>query len=297
MDIIGKKNIFFIISLVVLVPGLISLALYGLKLSIDFTGGSVFEFEFSERPDKQSVEAVFKEALVEPETIQETSDNRYLIKTKPQENAKNEEIKGLMSEKFNGAVEVSFETVGPTIGKEQTTSALLSVLAASVGILLYIAYSFKGVPKPYSSFRFGMSAIIAVLHDVFVVIGIFSILGEVFNAEINSLFITALLTVIGFSVHDTIVVFDRIRENLTKFKGKSFDDVVNFSLVETLNRSLRTSLTVIITLTAMFLIGGESIKYFVLALLIGIVSGTFSSIFNASPILVVWENYSRKRSR
>src|SRR3989344_5017505 len=297
MDIIGKKNIFFIISLVVLVPGLISLALYGLKLSIDFTGGSVFEFEFSERPDKQSVEAVFKEALVEPETIQETSDNRYLIKTKPQENAKNEEIKGLMAEKFNGAVEVSFETVGPAIGKEQTTSALLSVLAASVGILLYIAYSFKGVPKPYSSFRFGMSAIIAVLHDVFVVIGIFSILGEVFNAEINSLFITALLTVIGFSVHDTIVVFDRIRENLTKFKGKSFDDVVNFSLVETLNRSLRTSLTVIITLTAMFLIGGESIKYFVLALLIGIVSGTFSSIFNASPILVVWENYARKKSR
>jgi len=295
MDIIGKKNIFFIISLVVLVPGLISLALYGLKLSIDFTGGSVFEFEFSERPDKQSVEAVFKEALVEPETIQETSDNRYLIKTKPQENAKNEEIKGLMAEKFNGAVEVSFETVGPTIGKEQTTSALLSVLAASVGILLYIAYSFKGVPKPYSSFRFGMSAIIAVLHDVFVVIGIFSILGEVFNAEINSLFITALLTVIGFSVHDTIVVFDRIRENLTKFKGKSFDDVVNFSLVETLNRSLRTSLTVIITLTAMFLIGGESIKYFVLALLIGIVSGTFSSIFNASPILVVWENHARKK--
>ena len=295
MDIIGKKNIFFIISLVVLVPGLISLALYGLKLSIDFTGGSVFEFEFSERPDKQSVEAVFKEALVEPETIQETSDNRYLIKTKPQENAKNEEIKGLMAEKFNGAVEVSFETVGPTIGKEQTTSALLSVLAASVGILLYIAYSFKGVPKPYSSFRFGMSAIIAVLHDVFVVIGIFSILGELFNAEINSLFITALLTVIGFSVHDTIVVFDRIRENLTKFKGKSFDEVVNFSLVETLNRSLRTSLTVIITLTAMFLIGGESIKYFVLALLIGIVSGTFSSIFNASPILVVWENHARKK--
>ena len=295
MNLMKYKNWFFGISLVVLIPGVISLVMFGLKPSIDFTGGSVFEFSFEGAVKKEEVKEVFVNEGFFVEGISEISEKRFIVKTKPVDNLKNDEIKKKISEKFEGSSEISFETVGPSIGKEAAKNAFFSVIAASVGILLYISYSFRHVPKPYSSLRFGISAIAALLHDAFVVIGIFSILGHFAGVEINALFITALLTVIGFSVHDTIVVFDRIRENLDKLKGQSFNDVVNYSLIETLNRSLRTSLTVIFTLMSLLVLGGETIRYFVLALLIGIISGTYSSIFNASPILVVWENYASKR--
>lgn len=159
-----------------------------------------------------------------------------------------------------------------------------------------IANAFRNIPKPYSSFRFGLSAILATLHDVIIVFGIFSILGHFFNIEIDALFITAMLTIIGFSVHDTIVVFDRIRENLGKLpKQMNFEEVVNYSIVETLNRSIATSFTVLLMLLSLYLLGGESIKNFVLAMLIGIFSGTYSSIFTAAPILVIWENFIAKK--
>lgn len=296
MDLIGKKKIFIIISIIAILPGLFSLAVYGLKLSIDFTGGSVFEFSYQENVKKEDVALVFKEANLSIDSIFESGDKKFTIKTALTDNAKNDEIKSIMGLKFKDSSETSFETIGPTIGKETTQNAFLAVVVASIGILLYIAYSFRGIPKPYSSFRFGASAIVALLHDAFLVLGLFSILGHFKGVEVNSLFITAVLTVIGFSVHDTIVVFDRIRENLEKIKGKSFSEVVNYSLVETLNRSLRTSLTVIFTLLTLLLLGGESIKYFVIALLVGIVSGTYSSIFNAAPILVVWEEAVTKRT-
>ncbi len=291
MDLLSKKNIYFGISLAILIPGLISLILFGLKLSIDFTGGSVSEYKFKDPVRAEEVIEIFKETDAGFESIQSSGDKSYIVKTKPLSNQKNDEIKQKMSQKFTDATQDSFETVGPSVGKETAVSAVSSVAIASLAILLYIAYSFRSIPKPYSSFRFGASAIVAVLHDAFVVLGVFSILGKTEGVEINSLFITALLTVIGFSVHDTIVVFDRIRENLSKLRGQTFDQVVNYSLNETLNRSLKTSLTVVFTLFAMLLLGGESIRWFVFALLIGIVSGTFSSIFNAAPILAVWENF------
>ncbi len=297
MDIIGRKNLYFFISLLVLIPGLISLATKGLRLSIDFTGGSVFEFEFKNEVKKEDVSRVFHDKGVGIESIQTSSDRRVIVKTKPVDNPKNDEIVKSLQTQYVGSKEISFETIGPLVGKETTTNAFIALIVASIGILLYIAYAFRSVPKPYSSFRFGASAIIALLHDALVVLGIFSILGFVKGVEIDALFITAVLTVIGFSVHDTIVVFDRIRENLDKLRGSSFSEVVNFSLVETLNRSLRTSLTVIFTLLALFLLGGETIRYFVIALLVGIVSGTYSSIFNASPILVVWEEWAQKRKK
>lgn len=178
-------------------------------------------------------------------------------------------------------------TTSGTVAGEVTTRSILAVLLASIGILLYLSYAFRKVKRP---FRYGICAIIAMLHDVLVVVGIFAILGKLFGVEIDSLFVTALLTVIGFSVHDTIVVFDRIRENQIKSPGEKFETLVNYSLVQTLARSLTTSLTVIFTLSALYLFGGTTIRNFVLALLIGIVSGTYSSIFNASMLLVVWEN-------
>jgi preprotein translocase subunit SecF len=162
---------------------------------------------------------------------------------------------------------------------------------------LYIAFAFREVPKPANSWRFGICAIIALLHDVLVVVGVFSILGHFFNVEVDSLFVTALLTVIGFSVHDTIVVFDRIRENLKKNLTHSFEETVNNSILQTLGRSLNTSLTVILVLLALLLFGGESTKWFIVALLVGVVSGTYSSIFNAAPLLVLWNELSQKRRK
>jgi len=171
-----------------------------------------------------------------------------------------------------------------------TQKAIFAVILASLFIILYISWTFRQIPKKYTSWKFGISAVIALLHDAFVVLGLFSLFGHFYHVEIDSLFVTAVLTVIGFSVHDTIVVFDRIRENLVKLPQSTFEQVVDFSLTETLARSLNTSLTVTLTLTALLLFGGESIRWFVAALLIGVVSGTFSSIFNAAPLLVLWES-------
>jgi preprotein translocase subunit SecF len=179
--------------------------------------------------------------------------------------------------------------VGPTIGNELKQKAVLAIILACVMIVIYISYSFRKVPKPASSFRFGISAIVALIHDVLVVVGLFAILGYFWHVEIDTLFVTALLTVIGFSVHDTIVVFDRIRENLPRYLSRKFEEVADISITQTLARSLNTSLTVVFVLLALLLFGGESIRWFVVALLVGIISGTYSSIFNATALLTWWE--------
>jgi preprotein translocase subunit SecF len=184
--------------------------------------------------------------------------------------------------------------VGPTVSSTIATSAVISLVLVSLAIVFYIAFAFRNAPPPVSPWSFGIMAIVALLHDALFVLGVFSILGHFFGVEIDALFVTAILTVIGFSVHDTIVVFDRIRENLRRDKG-SFENVVNNSILETIARSINTSLTVILTLLALFLFGGQSIRMFVLALLIGVASGTYSSIFNASPLLVTWHNWRLKR--
>jgi preprotein translocase subunit SecF len=192
--------------------------------------------------------------------------------------------------------ELSFDSVGPTVSKDIARNAILSLLLAALAIVLYIAYAFRNVPAPASSWSFGFMAIAALLHDALFVLGVFSLLGHFLGVEVDALFVTAILTVIGFSVHDTIVVFDRIRENLRRRKG-SFEEIVNASILETFARSINTSATVLLTLLALYLFGGESIRHFVLALMIGIASGTFSSIFNASPLLVTWHNYRLKHPK
>ena len=202
-----------------------------------------------------------------------------------------------LKNKLGSLEQQSYETVGPTIGEETLKNAIYALIVASILIVIYITWSFRSVPKPTSSFRFGVCAIIALIHDVLVLIGLFSIFGHFFGVEIDSLFVTAVLTVIGFSVHDTIVVFDRIRENLRRIGGENFSEVVNDSILQTLDRSLNTSLTVILVLVAMLIFGGETIRWFVVALLIGITSGTYSSIFNASPLLVVWQDLLQKRKK
>ncbi len=287
------KYLFFGISLLVIIPGLFSLFKFGLRLSIDFTGGTILELQNSKFQSQNiidQIKQIFQKDGVPVESVQKTSAGTYIFHTKSIDSAKNAELLGLINKQFGQTTEESFETVGPVIGAESTKNALIAVALASLAIIAYVAYAFREVPKPYSSWKFGVTAVIALLHDVLVVTGIFSLLGHFLGIEIDTLFVTALLTVIGFSVHDTIVVYDRIRENLRKESNKiSFTDVVNESLIQTLGRSLTTSLTVVFTLLALILFGGESIHYFVLALLIGIISGTYSSIFNAAPLLVLWE--------
>jgi preprotein translocase subunit SecF len=297
MNIIGHKNWYFALSLLVLIPGIIALFLWGLNLSIDFTGGSRLTLVFKDNVTKNNVELVDKTLKAQQIKVAsiEKSNKLIFVRTSPMDSAQNNKFMNELLKEFKDARQQEFETVGPTIGKETTFNALKAVLISSILIILYITWSFRQVPKPASSFRFGVCAIIALIHDVLAVVGIFAILGHFFNVEIDSLFVTALLTIIGFSVHDTIVVFDRIRENLRKIGGSDFSKTVNESIIQTIGRSLNTSLTVVLVLIALLLFGGESIRWFAVALLIGIISGTYSSIFNAAPLLVLWQEISDKR--
>lgn len=298
IQIIKYKYIYLIISALILIPGAVFLVTKGLNLSIDFTGGSLFRYEFANEVSREEIKHEFENLGIKVETISQESQKRYSIRTKPVETEINNDLKEVLDTKFNGAVQLSFETVGPAIGKETTNKAFVALFWASIGILFYIAFAFRNIPKPYSGLRFGISAIVSMLHDALMVTGIFSILGYYFNMEVDSLFITAVLTVLGFSVHDTIVVFDRIRENLNKMpRNLPFSEIVNYSIVETLGRSVATSLTVMFTLFSLYMLGGSSIKAFVLTMLIGIISGTYSSIFTAAPVLVIWEEYIEKKRK
>jgi len=299
MNNLMKYKIWYLLfSAVIILPGIAALLVWGLNMSVDFTGGSVFRYEFESSINPDDLKKVYSEKNIDVEAVVPESGNKYSIRTKPVEPQRNNEIKEAVSAVFPNSKQLSFETVGPSIGAETTRSAFVALSWAVMGIMAYIAFAFRNVPKPYSSFRFGVSAVVAMLHDAFVLVGLFAILGHFKNVEVDGLFITAVLTVLGFSVHDTIVVFDRIRENLGKLpKTMNFEDVTNYSVAETLSRSVATSLTVIFTLTALYVLGGDTIKMFVLAMLVGIVSGTYSSIFNASPILVIWENFAAKKKK
>ena len=294
----GKRYLWFTISLIVIVPGLISLLVFGLRLGIDFTGGTQWELQFDHPVEVQTVRSIlaahgYTDTVVQPVSLAGKPNviqisMKELNEGSPQKAAIEQDFKS----KLGNFTELSIDSVGASVGSTISQRAVFAIILASIGILLYIAYAFRNTQNLW---LYGLCALVAMLHDVLVVLGIFSILGWVAHYEIDSLFVTALLTVIGFSVHDTIVVFDRIRENLARRVSPSFEEVVNLSLAQTLVRSLNTSLTVVFTLLALYLFGGATTKEFVLALLIGIVSGTYSSIFNASQLLVAWENGEIKR--
>lgn len=298
MNIVKHKNIFFAISLLVIIPGVISLFLWGLKPSIDFAGGSRITLLFPKTVTQKNVEKIKTIFAKEkqPITTLQYANTQAVIRTTVMDQKKNALLVKKVQQTLPGVKEETFETIGPVVGSETTMNAIYSVLLASFLIVIYIAWSFRQVPKPESSWRFGITAIIALLHDALVVLGIFSLLGHFLGVEIDSLFVTAILTVIGFSVHDTIVVFDRIRENLKRTR-KPFADIVNDSLLQTMSRSINTSVTVLLVLSTLLLFGGESTRWFIAALLIGIVSGTYSSIFNASLLLVVWHQWKEKKKQ
>lgn len=288
----SKRNLWFTISLIIIIPGLISLMFSGLKLGIDFTGGTLWEIRFEQPTTSAQIETALRDAGIEHAIVQRSgpaSEETYLIRIPEvrEGSAEKAAIVAALNATAGPFTELEFSTVGGAVSTQIRNRAIIAVAIAAVGILLYMAYAFRNTQNPL---LYGSSALVAMLHDVLIVIGVFSILGLLFNVQIDALFITALLTVIGFSVHDTIVVFDRIRENLALHPEDSFEEIVNYSISQTLVRSLNTSMTVIFTLLALVLFGGGSTRMFVLALLIGIISGTYSSIFNASQILVAWQN-------
>jgi len=298
MNIVGKRNWYFAFSLLIIIPGVISLLLWGLNLSIDFTGGSETSLSYQQKVNQKTVDdikKIYAQDKIEIVSLQ-TSSNQLTVRTKPMDDKQDAKVLKDLQKNNSQVKQDQFETIGPVIGKEITVNAFNAIVIASLLIVLYIAWAFRGVRKPMSSWRFGICAIIALLHDALVVIGIFSILGHFFGVEVDSLFVTALLTVIGFSVHDTIVVFDRIRENLRRNITAAFPQVVNDSILQTLVRSLNTSLTAMLVLFTLLIFGGTSIRWFIVAMLIGIASGTYSSIFNASQLLVVWQEWVDKRN-
>lgn len=299
LNIISKKNWYFLISLLVIIPGIFSLFTWGLRLSIDFSGGTRLTLLFPEPVNQKTIDNVkniFSSEKIEVATIQ-PSGSSLIIRTKPLTEKQDAVLLDKIKSKAGSFKQEEFETIGPTIGSEITVNAFKAIIIASILIVLYIAYSFRRVPKPTNSWRFGLTAIAALLHDVLVLLGVFSLLGHFFGVEVDSLFITALLTVMGFSVHDTIVVFDRIRENLIRVSGVAFPQIVNDSILQTLVRSLNTSLTAMLVLFTLLVFGGDSMRWFVVALLIGIFSGTYSSIFNAAPLLVLWHELDEKRKK
>lgn len=297
LNIIEKRNWYFLLSFLTIVPGIISLFVYGLNLSIDFTGGSRSAYVFEKPVDQKSIDQVkkvYSDNKIEVVSIQGNGNNIF-VKSREVSEKQNSDVQASLKSTVGKFRQEEFETVGPVIGQEITLNAFKSITFASLLIIIYIAFSFRSVPKPASSWKFGVCAIAALIHDVLLLVGVFSLLGHFFHVEIDSLFVTAVLTVIGFSVHDTIVVFDRIRENLLKTTGSSFEKIANDSILQTLTRSLNTSFTALLVLLALILFGGESIRWFVVALFIGMISGTYSSIFNASALLVAWQEWDNRR--
>jgi preprotein translocase subunit SecF len=301
MNITKNRYWYFLISLLIILPGFVFMGLNWanskegpLPLGIDFRGGSLLEVQFEGTlPPSEDIRTLYSEFSTEAEpiadpVIQPLGTDAYAIRSKTMSDETKGRLVAEMESRFGSTVTVlNFTSVSASVGAEVTSAAGVAIVAASLAILFYIWYAFRSVEHAH---RYGTAAILAMLHDVLVVVGVEAMLGYFLGWEADALFLTALLTVIGFSVHDTIVVFDRVRENSHILRRVEYETMVNHSIIQTLDRSLNTQLTVLFTLTALVLFGGDSIRHFVIILLVGILSGTYSSIFNAAQILVVWEN-------
>ena len=295
MDFAGKRFWFFIISLLVIAPGVVFLiSTPGLKPGIDFTGGSSMTLQFPEGSslDQQDLRDVLSEDGYAESNVQNMGGDSFFVRTKElDEEAKDNLVETITSSLSPDSQNLlqSFDLVSPVVAQETVLNALWAVIAAAIGIFFYIWWAFRNVPSP---FRYGLAAIVALLHDTIIVVGIFSILGALFEIEVNTMFLIALLTVIGYSVNDTIVVFDKIRENVLIYSNRPFTEIVNLSISETIGRSINTSFTLLVTLLALIFFGGSTIREFLLVLLIGVVAGTYSSIAIASQVLVTWDQKS-----
>lgn len=279
------KFLYFIFSLFFILPGIYFLSRFGLKLSVEFTGGTLLEF-IVQSDNNQLVSLNELRSLLESQvsvsSLQTAGENVFILRSPEFDQSASQMLQEKISSRFGPVTEKRFETIGPTLGKELIKKTLVGILLATGFILSYVAYRFHDQ-------KYGVCAILAMLHDSLIILGVFSFLGVYFSVEVDALFVTALLTILSFSVHDTIVVYDRIRESIKLFPKLTYTQLVNKAVTETLGRSLNNSLTIIFMLLALYLLGGDTTKWFVFALLIGTISGTYSSTFTAAPLLVLWE--------
>ncbi|HNV97385.1 MAG TPA: protein translocase subunit SecF [bacterium] len=330
LEIIKNSKHFIRISIILIVLSIVSISIFGLKLGTDFTGGSmlIVEFKDIERPSIPDINQVLEEIQIEKAQIQPMEGNQYSIRMQDITEEKHQEILSKLNQKFstasagtqpqtiqattedgqiinipinmgaqnNNVVEQKFDSVGPIIGNELKVKAFWAIILSLIAISLYIAYVFRHVSMPVESWKYGIASLIALAHDVIIVTGVFAVLGKFLNVEVDSFFITAMLTILGYSINDTIVTFDRIRENLHKKTNLTFKELVNHSVNETIARSFNTSFTTFLVLAAIFFLGGSTVKYFALALMLGITIGTYSSIFIASPVLIMFYNMKFKKS-
>ncbi len=298
INIIDKRKYFYVFSLTLTMISLIMFLVWGLRLGRDFTGGTRLEVQFSQDvPSNQQLEEKLKDLNLRELTLQSSGNNSVVIQYTASDENLNNQVRGKLKELDQNYKEALAEFTGSSVSSQIKKNALMAVILANIGIGLFIAWAFRKVSHPVPSWQYGIGAVVALAHDVLITIGVFAFLGKFHNIEVGVPFIAALLTILGFSVHDTIVVYDRIRENLLKSSRKEeFETVVNKSLNETLHRSINTSFTVMIVLLAIVIFGGESIRYFAVALLVGIFFGTYSSIFIASALLVTSYKWSLEKT-
>jgi len=287
---------FFVLSGVLVLTSIIFLIIFGLKPGIDFTGGSLLHLEFENSVLAPELSGLLSDAGYGSVVAQPSGDREMIIKTRVLNSEDDRaEILSLIKENFGNFEELRFDSVGPVIGQELKSKAIWQTIVVVLGILLYVAYAFRKITeskitKEVNSWRLSLAAVVALIHDVVIVMGVFALFGKLYNVEVDVLFVTAILTTLGLSVNDTIVVFDRLRENMQKQQGYNFSEIVDKSISETVVRSVNTSSTIIFVLMALAFFGGETTFYFVIALIVGITVGTYSSIFVASPILLLWKS-------
>jgi len=294
INIIGKRKIYYTISIIFIVASVVALLLWGLEFGIDFKGGSILEVSYpnNNRPGTEKIAESLKSLNLSDLRVSSVGNNGANFRFKETDESTHQEIIKILN--IDGIEERRFSSIGPTVGVELQQKSIKAIIIVLLGISLYIAWAFRKISRPLDSWRYGVATLAALFHDLIIPIGLFSILGHFYGIEIGTNFIVALLVTLGFSVHDTIVVFDRIRENLKRYESLEFISLVNQSVNETIIRSISTSFTVLLTLLALFIFGGGELKYFILALMVGIFSGTYSSIFIASPILVSWSEMLKK---
>src|SRR3989344_1951857 len=297
MFIIKHKKIFIGISISLIILSIIAFFVFGLRVGIDFKGGALTEVVYTDvRPAQEVLSQPLESLGFGSILLQPTGDQSYIVKSRDLTEAEHTLLLRTLSEDGKSELtEMSFNSIGPSVGRELTRKAILAVLLVSLGIIFFIAFAFRKVSKPVSSWRYGFIAIVTLLHDVIIPVGLFVILSRYYNAEVDTLFVVAILTVLGLSVSDTIVIFDRIRENLKNETRQPFPEIVGRSLEQSFARSIATSLTVILVLLALFFFGPISTKYFALMLVAGMFFGTYSSIFLASPLLVLVEEWQKKK--
>ncbi|OGZ63926.1 MAG: protein-export membrane protein SecF [Candidatus Staskawiczbacteria bacterium RIFCSPLOWO2_01_FULL_40_39] len=289
--------IYYIASGILMIAALASLVMFGLKFGIEFTGGSTMEVEFTDnRPTNEEISQALEEFNLGDIIIQPTGSRGAILQLKGIDEATH---RGIISKlnTLSPVQEKSFQYIGPSVGNELKNKTFIAIVLALLAITIYIAFAFRKVSRPIASWKYGITSLIALFHDIIIPLGIFSILGKLYNVEITIPIIAALLTILGFSVHDTIVIFDRIRENIMRKGTGSFNETVDWSLNQTAGRSISTVMTVLLVMLSLFFFGGQTLKYFALALIIGVSAGAYSSIFIAGPLLVTWWNWDNRRSK